>query len=228
MKTDAPSQIQQLRVRRQAQRAPAHDRPDTRSLIIDATERVLEREPLHDLTVAQVIAAAGVSRGTFYSYFASKFEVLAALLERTMEEMYDLLTPFVERPAGVSREAAIGEVLSSSTRLWRRHRVVFRATHQHWHAVPELREQWLAMVERFTAAIAAELEREIAAGAASAGIDARQRAAAVLWATEHLLHIAGTGVDDDLPSEDAILGTLEALWTGTLYGEPEGPGGRDV
>ena len=181
-------------------------RPDTRTSIIEATERVLERVPLHDLTVAQVIDEAGVSRGTFYSYFASKFEVVAALLERTMEEMYGLLGPFVEREG--PREQAIREVLETSTELWQRHRVVFRATHQHWHAVPELREQWLEMVERFTDAIAGELDREIAAGTAPSGIDTRQRAAAVLWATEHLLHIAGAGVDRNLPGEESIVDTL--------------------
>ena len=139
-----------------------------------------------------------------------------------MNEMYDLLQPFVERDPARPPEDAIREVLTTSTELWRRHRVVFRATHENWHAVPELRDQWLEMVERFTDAIATELEREIAAGAAPKGIDARQRAAGVLWATEHLLYIAGTAVDDDLPSEDAILETLIAIWIGALYGAPEG------
>jgi AcrR family transcriptional regulator len=187
-------------------------------MILIATESILADTPLHDISVARIMDEARVSRGTFYSYFASKFEVVAALLEQVMEEMYDLLTPFTAAEARRPREDAIREVLVHSTSLWSRHRVVFRATHEHWHAVPELRAQWLRVVERFTDAIAGELEREIDAGTAPPGIDARQRAAAVLWATEHLLYVAGMGADADLPSEHAILETLMTMWTGTLYG----------
>jgi AcrR family transcriptional regulator len=213
-----PSAIHELRERRRAERALEAVRPDTRAMILIATESILADTPLHDISVARIMDDAHVSRGTFYSYFASKFEVVAALLEQVMEEMYDLLTPFTAAEARRPREDAIREVLVHSTSLWSRHRVVFRATHEHWHAVPELRAQWLRVVERFTDAIAGELEREIDAGTAPPGIDARQRAAAVLWATEHLLYVAGMGADADLPSEHAILETLMTMWTGTLYG----------
>lgn len=207
MATSTPtSEIQRVRERRRAERGLEAAPHDTRAQIIEATERVLDEVPLHDITVAQLMAEAKVSRGTFYSYFESKFEVAAALLAQVMEEMYDLLRPFVEREKGVSRENAMRQVLTSSTELWAKHRMIFRVAHDHRYAVPELQAQWLEMVERFTDAIAAELKSPAA----------RQRAAAVLWATEHLLYIAGTGVDEDLPDEKAILETLMSIWKGTL------------
>lgn len=213
-----PSAIHELRERRRAERELEVVRPDTRNAILAATERMLGETPLHDLSVARIMDEAQVSRGTFYSYFASKFEVAAALLDTVMEEAFELLRPFVVEVDGRSREEAIREVITSSAALVRRRRVVFRATHEHWHAVPELRARWLQIVERFTDAIAIELDREIAAGAAPVGIDTRQRAAALLWASEHLLYVAGTGADADLPGEEAILGTLMTMWMGTLYG----------
>jgi AcrR family transcriptional regulator len=223
-----PSAIHELRERRRAERALELVRPDTRAMILAATESILADTPLHDISVARIMEEAQVSRGTFYSYFASKFEVVAALLEQVMEEMYDLLRPFTVEQPNRPREDAIREVLAESTSLWRRHRVVFRATHDHWHAVPELGAQWLRVVERFTDAIATELQREIDAGSAPVGIDTRQRAAAVLWATEHLLYVAGMGVDGDLPDEDAILEILMTMWTGTLYGPAPRGGSSDA
>ena len=216
------SAIHELRERRRAERVLEVVRPDTRTTILNATESILADTPLQDVSVQRIMEAAQVSRGTFYSYFASKFEIVAALLEQVMEEMFDLLQPFVVPETGRSREEAIRAVLVRSISLWRRHRVVFGAVHEHWHAVPQLRDQWLRFVELFTDAMAIELEREIEAGTAPAGIDTRQRAACVLWATEHLLYIASTDADADLPDEDAILETLMAMWIGTLYGPVNG------
>jgi AcrR family transcriptional regulator len=214
------SVVQQLRERRRAERALQIVRPDTRTAILVATEQILSEAPLHDVSVARIMAEAEVSRATFYSYFASKFEVLAGLLELVMDDMYDLVRQFVVRAPGRSRASAIREMLVETTQLWSRHRAVFRATHEHWHAVPELRTQWLRVMERFTDAVALELDREIESGAAPRGIDTRQRAAGVLWASEQLLYIAATGADADLPNEPAILETLLALWTGTLLAPP--------
>jgi AcrR family transcriptional regulator len=220
--------IHQLRERRRAERALEIVRPDTRTAILLATERLLADTPLHDISVARIMEEAQVSRATFYSYFESKFEVVAALLEQVMEEMYDLVRPFVLRGQGDEREQVIREMLVQTTGLWCRHRVVFRASHEHWHAVPELRALWLRVTERFTDALALELDREIGLGSVVAGIDTRQRAAALLWASEQLLYVAGTGADGDLPNEEAILETLLAMWIGTLYGAAPRGGDRDA
>jgi hypothetical protein len=90
--------------------------------------------------------------------------------------------------------------------------------HQYWNSVPEIGNQWLAAMERFTVGVAAELDRDRAAGLAPPGRDSRELAASALWATEQLLFVAGTGASRDLPDEDAIFETLITLWSGLLYG----------
>ena len=55
-------------------------RGDTRGQIFEATESLLADVPLHDLSVAQIIERAGVSRATFYFYCSSKFAVVEGLL----------------------------------------------------------------------------------------------------------------------------------------------------
>ena len=190
---------------------------DTELAIFTATERLLADIPLHELSVAQIIAAAEISRATFYFYFSSKFAVLSGLLARVMDEIFEVVQPFVRRPDGMSPEEALRESLEGATVLWQRHRPALRAIHEHWNTTPELRTLWISVVQRFTDAVAAELDREREAGIAPTGASSRQIAAALLWGTERCLYVAGLGVDPDLADERATLEPLVALWVGSMY-----------
>ena len=52
---------------------------------------------MQDITVADILAAAGLSRANFYHYFASKYDVLAALVSNIALMVAILLW----RPQGV-------------------------------------------------------------------------------------------------------------------------------
>jgi AcrR family transcriptional regulator len=56
-------------------------RHERRQQLIDAAWRCAATQGFRDLTVDDVCAAAGVSKGTFYGYFDSKQALLLALLE---------------------------------------------------------------------------------------------------------------------------------------------------
>jgi AcrR family transcriptional regulator len=191
---------------------------DTELAIFAATERLLADEPLHDLSVAQLIAEAGISRATFYFYFSSKFAVVVGLLAQVMDEIFEVVQPFVRRQEDVSPEQALHESLEAAIGLWARHRPALRAIHEHWSTTDELRDLWVGIVGRFTEAIAVELDRERASGLAPAGADSRSVAAALLWGTERVLYVAGLGVDPSFPDETAALAPLMTMWIGTLYG----------
>jgi AcrR family transcriptional regulator len=209
----ATSAMERLRAARRAERELELVRPDTRTAILDATERLLADVPLHELTVAHIMEEAEVSRGTFYSYFSSKFEAAAALLERTMSEAFDVMRAAIDAVDEPPRPEALREYLVGSTRLWQEHRAVLRASHENWHSVPELREQWLAAVERFTVALAGALSP----GEGEPSSDLRRRVASALWATERLEYIADSGVDDDV-REDDLIETLMEYWAPLLRG----------
>ena len=55
---------------------------DLREAILAATTGLLAERAFADLSVAEILTAAGVSRGTFYFYFDSKHDVLAELVRR--------------------------------------------------------------------------------------------------------------------------------------------------
>jgi TetR/AcrR family transcriptional regulator, ethionamide resistance regulator len=201
---------------------------ETERAIFDATERLLTQVPLHELSVAQIISAAGVSRATFYFYFSSKFAVVTGLLARVMDEIFEVVQPFVGREDTDDPEDALRRSLEASTRLWASHRHALRAVMEHWHAVPELRELWLGVVQRFSSAVAAEIEREREQGVAPPGPDSQQVAAALIWGTERCLYVAGLGVDENIPREEDLVEPLMRLWLGGLYGgtRPSKPAGK--
>lgn len=183
-----------------------------------ATARLMEREAFADISVAQILTEANVSRATFYFYFSSKFSVLSGLLESAMEDIFGTVQPFLERSPDDPPSIALERSIRAVTQAWHRHRAVLQAANQHWHSEPALRSLWLAVVERFVAAGAVEIDREREAGLITSDLPSRTLAATLFWSTERVLHIAGMGVDPELTDEESMVGPLVAMWSGTLYG----------
>ena len=193
---------------------------DAREQIVVATERLLEATPLAELNVARILTEAGVARTTFYVYFTSKFGPVVVLLERVMNEIFEVMLAFTARPEGEfgSGQPVLEKALEGAVRLFRDHRMVLRATAEHWHNVPELRTIWLNIIERFTDAVADEIDRERAAGHAPTGLPSRELAATLCWGSERCMYVAGLGIDDDLPNEDEAMRSLQAFWRAIVYG----------
>lgn len=191
---------------------------DAERQILLATKRLLESTPLTELSVARILQEAGVSRTTFYFYFSSKYAPVTALLSSVMDQIYEQVSMFTSGPHPGSGEDALDRGLAGGVRLFRENRMIFRATVEQWHAVPEIGKLWLDVIERFTDAFASEIDRERAAGTAPPGIPSRELAAALIWASERLLYVAGLGVDADLPDEDKALASLQVIWRGAVYG----------
>lgn len=186
--------------------------------ILSATLRLLAGQSFNDISVAQILTEANVSRATFYFYFASKFSVLSSLLESAMSDIFETVQPFLARapedPPTVALQRSIGAV----THAWHRHRLVLQAANDHWHSEPELSKLWLSIVERFIAAGAVEIERERAAGLIASAVPSRTLASTLFWGTERVLYIAGLGIEPSLADEEAAVDALVTMWQGTLYG----------
>jgi AcrR family transcriptional regulator len=206
-------------VTRAGDRPRAHQgNTDTEIAVFEATEGLLRQEPLSELTVAQIIREARISRATFYFYFSSKYAVLAGLLARISDEIFQVIQPFVQRPESVDPQRALRESLTAAVELWRRHGPALRALHEHWNTTEQLRTLWVGVMQRFTEATAAELDRQCAAGLAQPSADARLLSSTLLWSTVQCLYVAGLGLDPSLPDEDTALSGLLALWRASFYG----------
>ena len=200
-----------------------HDRNSAaETAIFTATEKLLAEYSLQDLSVAQIIAEAGLSRATFYFYFGSKYSVAASLLGRITDEIFEFVQPYVRRTSEEEPREALGQSLQAAIAIWERHRPTLRATMQHWSTNEEIGRQWIAGNELFTDAIAGQIERERRSGVAPHGPGARGLAAALLWGTQHCLYAAGLGVDGDLDGEREAYEPLIAMWTRSIYSDATG------
>jgi AcrR family transcriptional regulator len=214
MSTTADSSIGALREQRRAE--VDKGRVDTRQAILNALEEILTDSALHEVSVAHIVERAGISRKAFYSYFESKYEAAGAALGQVMDRMYERWLPFVEKHDD-DPLATLQDVLSSSFMLWSEHHALARALHEYWQAVPEIGDQWLTAIERFTVGVAAAIDRARAAGALPPGIDSRRAAAAGLWTGEQLMYVMRSGRSPEFPDLDAVYEAYVNAWAGLLY-----------
>lgn len=59
----------------------------TRDALVAAARRIFERDGYLDARIVDIAAEAGVATGSFYTHFASKEDVFAAVLARLQDEM---------------------------------------------------------------------------------------------------------------------------------------------
>ena len=179
---------------------------------------MLEDVPLHELSVAQIITEAGISRATFYFYFSSKFAVLTALVARVMDEVIEasLAYPITSGDPATQLERRV----EAAAGVWGRRRAVLRATAENFNAFPELRELWLSVMQRLTDGIAREIEHARARGDAPPGADSRSLAAALAWSIERSFYVAGLGLHDFWVDEQDTVAAITGQWVTAVYGRP--------
>jgi AcrR family transcriptional regulator len=80
-----------------------------RDEILAAAKRCFVRNGFHETSMQDLFAEAGLSAGAVYSYFASKDEVILAIVEANMSDVLTLLNAFAADP----HRGGIGATLAS-------------------------------------------------------------------------------------------------------------------
>ncbi|HEY2316659.1 MAG TPA: TetR/AcrR family transcriptional regulator [Solirubrobacteraceae bacterium] len=192
-------------------------RPRTYAAVLRATSQLLATTSLAELSVAQILDAAGVGRTSFYEHFASKDDVIVKLMAGLSDEVAVELEPMFERGQRSPDEAfALG--LANLVDAASRYAPLIVAVAEEWPAVPELREIWFAMLGDFTDRLARLIERERAAAAAPPGADAQALAASLVWTAERSFHVAVSGSHPTLRDPGVLVEPLVQLFVGSIYG----------
>jgi AcrR family transcriptional regulator len=190
---------------------------DLRRAILDATERLLVDHRFDQLTVADILRAAKVSRASFYFYFPSKHAVLAELVRAAVEQALQVAQPWLEHDD--SPRATLRQGTLDGARLWRAHAPVLQAIVENWRSDPALTTLWSEMMERFTTEATQRIEHDRRAGRAPAKeVDARVLAAALTWLGERAYYLAAIG-QAPFDDEQALVEVLTEIWASTIYGE---------
>lgn len=208
------------------ERRPRGRRPKTEAAVLRATTELLETTSLGELSVAQIVSAAGVGRTSFYEHFTSKEDVVVKLVRSIAAEVGRGLEPMLshgDRPV----EEAFREGLGNWVRIGAQYRPLLVAAMEEWPAVPGLRRAWFQIMDEMTRQLTRLIDSERAAGLAPPGARSDTLAATLAWGAERVFQVAMSGHHDVLDGSDTLLEPLVQLYVGTIYGRPlSGPAAR--
>jgi len=212
MTTAPPSSSAPARGRR----TPRASGDDRERAILETAERLLADRPWSKVSVEDLARGAGISRPTFYFYFATKDAVLLTLVDSMVAA------------AARNREEVEGMLLSEPRAAWRRvlqesfdafgsRRAVTLAAAELRASNAEARQLWSEVMDGWVSEVAEIVEAERARGAAPPGEPARDLAVALLQMNERAQHASFAAESPSLP-EDRVVDVLADVWLRAIYG----------
>lgn len=199
---------------RRSARASGDDRERA---ILATAERLLEERPLGEISVDDLARGAGISRPTFYFYFASKDAVVLTIIDRLVASVAgareQALAALAEEP-----RAALRQVLEAYFAAFSARRAVVLAAAQLRATSAEARELWAQVTEGWVADVTAIIESERARGAVPQGLPARDLAIALVLMNERVQY-ATLAQESPSIGPGAVIDTLVDVWLRAVYGE---------
>lgn len=181
--------------------------------ILAAAEQLLGTRPLEDISIDDLARGAGISRPTFYFYFASKDAVLLQLLDRVIAE--------VERRA---HEIPVNDgrpdwrsAIDVFVQVFSAHRDITVAAISAGTRNPEIRQLWSTSMARWVDRTAAAIAAEQSRGAAPRGLAPEHLATALNSMNEQVLTATFAGTEPCVPEEQAS-DLLLGIWLRAIYG----------
>ena len=190
----------------------------TRAALVGAARTVFERDGYLDARLADITVEARCSTGTFYTYFASKEEIFAAVLEVAQE---DMLHPGMGRVAPDDDPIAVVEASNRAYfEAYRRNARLMGLLEQAATVDPDFRElrrlRGQAFIDRNARAIADLQER----GLADAELDPQLASRALSSMVSRLgftMFVTGFGPESTTTvSIDGLVATATRLWANAL------------
>jgi AcrR family transcriptional regulator len=183
--------------------ARAERRDRIRARLLAAVEELLrDGESFAELPVERIAASAGVSRSTFYVYFADKTELLQGWLDDIFTEVAAAARHWYQLPPGAT-EAQVRNVLGEVLGAYRPHAGLMSAVADAAAYDPVIRDELAAHMNRQIHG----LTRYIHTGQTTTAIDptlpAEETASWLVWMAERGLHQLMRNITDQ--RADAII-----------------------
>ncbi|GLW35004.1 TetR family transcriptional regulator [Actinoplanes regularis] len=184
----------------------------TRDALLGAGRELLETRGWAAFTPEQVAQAAGVSYGTFYTYFESKDDLLRAIVRAVAEEMFteSLVAPDTADEPYVR----IVESNRGYLRAWRNASRVLRLVEQGADSDDALRRMLLEVRELYVHRGAEGLRRLQEAGLADRDLDPRLTAIVLGAMVEQMAHVIYS-LREPL-DEDEVVNHMSRLWASAI------------
>lgn len=190
-------------------------RGDQRRLnLLSALHERLQVTSFEQISIADISAAAGVSRSAFYFYFTDKAAAVAALAADMHSETIDATNLLFVRSA--PPRARVTDSIRATFASWTEHQHVFRAILAARQHNPEVREVWDAARTALVGPLAQMIDEDRAAGLAPDGPDSTTLATVLLELNERSLEQLGVGTG---PGIGERIDTLIEVWCRSIYGD---------
>jgi len=186
----------------------------TRARLLQATREVVALRGFVAARVEDIVAIAGVSHGTFYTYFDNKAAALDALIDVAAAELQAVVDAPWDGPDGAS---AIGAVIGRFVAAFADHADVVRVWIEAAAHDPVVADRLREVRSGYVRRVAEVLDPVLAGSGHDPTLVATALVAMVEGTVTQLRH--GTG---DLPTE-TLVSTLSSLWVGGLLGLGEEP-----
>ena len=175
----------------------------------------MDQRPYHDISIDAIAEGAGITRPTFYFYFASKDDELLALLDDLTSHVHGTQATAMTHLAADPRAAWRDTIEAFYTVLHaRRSLVLAGAAGRRTNTDVDL--LWTRMMNRWITDAAEAIERERSCGTAPAGLAATDLATSLILMNERVILAMFAG-DHSAVGEDRVLDILVHIWLGALY-----------
>lgn len=184
--------------------------------ILDTAARLIQQRSFADISVDDLARGAGISRPTFYFYFASKEAVLLSLMDPLIKRadtgFDNAMDSMPTEPHEAIRRGI--EIFFSS---FGSHPATARAGAEAANSSPEFRAIWAALMQKWIGLTAALINLERERGAAPETLPALDLATSLNLMNEKMMMAT---LADDRPSveHDRVVDTLTHIWLTSIYG----------
>jgi len=193
-------------------------RQEVRAKIIAAATGLIRQRSYGELSVDEVMRAAGLGRTIFYRHFDDLGDLLVRVSQEAIEELYEAQPPLEDVTAGQEIEA-IRRALGPAVEVYRRHGPLLRAVAEAARSDRELAHGHAAMRRRFTELNRRYLGEAQERGAAPLSDVAETAEAMTVMSEAYLLDAFGR---EPRVSVEVAVRTLSEIWLALVRLEPGG------
>lgn len=163
--------------------------------LVPIVEGLIEREGgFAELSVEAIIRAGGISRSTFYAYFADKSDLLGAMARHVVADVLDSGDSWWSLPGDAGRER-LREALRPPVDAYRAHATLLGAVVEAAAYDARSRDQLNRLVGGASGALEAHIRACQLAGTAPPELDPKRSAEWLIWMIERGLYqlVSGSG-----------------------------------
>lgn len=187
-------------------------REQVRRDVLRVALEAAESGPFRDLTVDEIARRAGISRSAFYTHYRDKHDLLLVAVTEVADQLYEMADRWWHGSGPPAERVRLA--LEGVVSVYGENADLLRVAAEVSTYDDEVRDMWLAIIERFIDATAEHISSEQDKGLIAARLEPRATAESLVWMNERLSYIY-LGRGERTPEE--LVEAMAPVWTAALY-----------